>query len=299
MSLRVTPRTAMRTAMEGLNASLDRTTTLQEQLSSSRQINRPSDSPIGTVSAMQMRSDIRRADQFGRNANDGLSWLGIADNTLTAMNDTIGRVRELTIQGMNASMDAGSRANIAAEITTLRDTLVGQANAKYLDRPIFAGNAGSVLAYDPTTTTFSGSAGDLIERRVAPNLKVRVNLTGPEIFGPDGAGAAGNLFQVVNQIATDLVSNPSALGTDLNALDARSSSLQNRLGEVGAKYNQVEGMKSRADDQMTALQGSLSDIENVDLPKTITDLQLQDVAYQAALAATAKVIQPSLVDFLR
>jgi flagellar hook-associated protein 3 FlgL len=289
----------MRTAMEGLNASLDRTTTLQEQLSSSRQINRPSDSPIGTVSAMQMRSDIRRADQFGRNANDGLSWLGIADNTLTAMNDTIGRVRELTIQGMNASMDAGSRANIAAEITTLRDTLVGQANAKYLDRPIFAGNAGSVLAYDPTTTTFSGSAGDLIERRVAPNLKVRVNLTGPEIFGPDGAGAAGNLFQVVNQIATDLVSNPSALGTDLNALDARSSSLQNRLGEVGAKYNQVEGMKSRADDQMTALQGSLSDIENVDLPKTITDLQLQDVAYQAALAATAKVIQPSLVDFLR
>jgi flagellar hook-associated protein 3 FlgL len=292
----------MRTAMEGLNASLDRTTTLQEQLSSSRQINRPSDSPIGTVSAMQMRSDIRRADQFERNANDGLSWLGIADNTLTAMNDTIGRVRELTLQGMNASMDAGSRANIAAEIKTLRDTLVGQANAKYLDRPIFAGNAGSILAYDPTTTTFNGSAGDLVERRVAPNLKVRVNLTGPEIFGPDGAGAAGNLFQVVNQIATDLTSGAftvSSLQTDLGALDARSASLQNRLGEVGAKYNQVEGMKARANDLMTALQGSLSDIENVDLPKTITDLQLQDVAYQAALAATAKVIQPSLVDFLR
>jgi flagellar hook-associated protein 3 FlgL len=43
----------------------------------------------------------------------------------------------------------------------------------------------------------------------------------------------------------------------------------------------------------------VSDVEDIDLPKTISDMQLQQVAYQAALAAGAKVVQPSLVDFLR
>lgn len=48
-----------------------------------------------------------------------------------------------------------------------------------------------------------------------------------------------------------------------------------------------------------ALRGSLAQVENIDLPKTIVELQMQQVAYQAALGATAKVIQPTLLDFLR
>ena len=40
-------------------------------------------------------------------------------------------------------------------------------------------------------------------------------------------------------------------------------------------------------------------MENADLPKTVVDLQMQQVAYQASLGATARVMQPSLLDFLR
>ena len=205
MSTRITPRTTQQTALDNLTANLSRMATLQEQLASGKSLNRPSDSPIQTVEAMQYRSDIRRNDQFQRNASDGLNWLGMADNTLTSMLSVIGRVRELTLQGMNGSTDAVQRGNIAAEVTSLRDTLIGMANTKYLDRPIFAGNAGGTAAYDPSGTFINpGSTGDVIERRIGPNQKVRVNLTGPEVFGTDGVGAAGNLFQSVNQIADDL-----------------------------------------------------------------------------------------------
>ena len=38
---------------------------------------------------------------------------------------------------------------------------------------------------------------------------------------------------------------------------------------------------------------------SLDLPRTIVDLQMQEVAYKAALGATARVVQPSLLDFLR
>ena len=298
-SIRATPRSTMQIALDNLTTNLDKMSSLQEQLSSGKALNRPSDSPIQTVQAMQYRSDIRRNDQFQRNAGDGLNWLGMADNTLTSMLQTVGRVKELVLQGMNGSTDAVQRGNIAQEVIALRDTLVGQANTKYLDRPIFAGNSNATGAYDATTLTFVGSANDLIERRVAPNQKVRVNLTGPEVFGPDGAGANGNLFQVVDQIATDLQSNPAALAADSNALASATVNLENQLGAVGARYNQVDGMKTRAEDQQVTLKNGLSDVENIDLPKTIVDLQLQEIAYKSALSATSRVIQPSLLDFLR
>ena len=297
MSLRVTPRTAQRIAISGMEANLDRMVKLQEQMASGKAINRPSDSPITTVSAMQYRSDIRRNEQFSRNANDGLNWLGIADETLTGLMTTVGRVRELVIRGKNASMGPSERANIAAEVNTLKDTLVGLANVRYLDRPIFAGNEDAENAY-ADSGAFLGSADDLIERRVGPNLKVRVNVTGPELFGVEN-GTDGNLFEIVEKIASDLTGDPASLDADLDLIDERVSDLQNQLGSIGARYNQVEGMRERAESMNVTLTNGLSEIENIDLPRTIVDLQLQEVAYQAALAATARVIQPSLVDFLR
>ena len=297
MSLRVTPRTAQRIAMSGMEANLDRMVKLQEQMASGKQINRPSDSPITTVSAMQYRSDIRRNEQFTRNANDGLNWLGIADETVTNLMTVVGRVRELVIRGKNGSMGQSERANIAAEVQTLKDTLVGYANVRYLDRPIFAGDAQVDNAYAPDGQ-FLGSANDAVERRVGPNLKVRVNVTGPEIFGT-GNGVDGNLFEVVQKIADDLLTRPGDLDADLELIDARVADVQNQLGSIGARYHQVESMRERAEATNVTLTNGLSEIENIDLPKTIVDLQLQEVAYQSALAATARVIQPSLVDFLR
>jgi len=284
-------------AIDGLTKSLTKTAKLQEQLASGKALNRPSDSPIATVSAMQYRSEVRRTEQFQRNADDGTNWLRIADNTLTGTLDTVGRVRELLIRGMNGNLGPTERSNIAQEVAALKDTLVGQANTKYLDRPIFAGNSGTPEAYDPNGV-FLGSPNDAIERRVGPGLKVRVNVTGPEVFGVAN-GVDGNLFEQVQKIVNDLQSNPAGLDGDLANLDNLTVGIQNQLGGIGARYNQVDAMKQRAADLQTTLANGLSEVENVDLPRTIVDLQLQEVAYQSALSATAKVIQPSLLDFLR
>ena len=75
--------------------------------------------------------------------------------------------------------------------------------------------------------------------------------------------------------------------------------VQGGLSTVGARYNQVEQMRQTADDRVLNLTTQLSNVEDIDLPKTITDLQLQQTSYQVALAAAAKVVQPSLIDFLR
>ena len=100
-------------------------------------------------------------------------------------------------------------------------------------------------------------------------------------------------------VAAHLRSGDSAaLSDDLGALDERLGAITNELATVGARYHQVESLRDRADGELITLRSSLSEVEDIDLPKTIVDLQLQEVAYKSALSATARVIQPSLMDFL-
>src|SRR5437764_13831697 len=108
---------------------------------------------------------------------------------------------ELTIQGVNAALTVKKRTAIANEIYTLRQGLIGMANTKYLDRPIFGGtvsNAGSAtVAYD-TNGNYLGDNGQ-VNRNIAPGVQVTVNVNGPQVFG---SGAAG-LFTVLDKISQD------------------------------------------------------------------------------------------------
>jgi flagellar hook-associated protein 3 FlgL len=85
----------------------------------------------------------------------------------------------------------------------------------------------------------------------------------------------------------------------LTSLDATAVGVKNGLATVGARTNQLQRMRQAADDAVLNVSKTLSDVEDIDLPQTITELQLQQTAYQAALAAGCPVVQPSLIDFLR
>jgi flagellar hook-associated protein 3 FlgL len=303
-AFRITNRSINRTVMDGLQTNLGRMQRLQEQLSSGRAVSRPSDSPVSTVSAMQYRSQLRQVEQHARNAQDGLSFLGMTDQTLTGMIGDAGRVRQLVLAGLNGTASGAEREALAAEVDSLRSGLLDAANSKYLDRPLFAGTANVPTAYDRVTGAFLGNAGDetdpgatgKVERSIAPGVSVRVNVTGPEVFGTNGE----DLFSVLADVSAHLrAGDTAALGADLSKLDDRLLTIQNQLAKVGARYHQVETMRDRAENDKITLTHGLSEVEDIDLPKTIVDLQLQEVAYNAALSATARVIQPSLLDFLR
>ena len=298
-AFRITQRTVSNTMLAGLQANLGRMQKLQEQLSSGKQVSRPSDSPVKTVEAMQFRSGIRRTEQHVRNADDGLALLGTTDSALTDSLNMTRRVRDLTLQGMNDTMNPQAREAIATEIDTLREGLLGMANSRYLDRPIFGGNTNSADAYDPTGA-FVGDAGK-VTRTVAPGVAVEANVNGPDVFGKDGEDS--HLFTVLKNISAAMRGATNDLHADLDAglknLDVATDRVITTLGQVGARFNRVETMRNAATDQLLTLTTSLSEAEDIDLPKTIVELQMQEVAYKAALGATARVVQPSLLDFLR
>jgi flagellar hook-associated protein 3 FlgL len=284
--------------MAGLQSNLGRLQSLQEQLSSGRQINRPSDNPAGTVSAMQFRSEIARTTQYQRNCEDGLGWLGTADDILTSALEPMNRVRSLVMSGISGAASSESREALATEIDQLRENLLAVANTRYLGRPVFGGTTSNSEAYVKDTPTgamvYNGDSGNVM-RSIATNTTVAVNLQHDDVFGPAGS----DVFSLLAQISNDLRTNPAGLSADLNAVDVASKRMQNALAEVGSRYHRVESMKLAAEASLVSLTTGLTDTESIDLPKTILDLKMQEVAYQAALGATARIIQPSLVDFLR
>lgn len=292
---RVTERSISATVLNNLQNNITKIGSIQERMSSGKQISKASDNPGGTVSSMQFRSDKAAQQQYSRNADDGLGWLGAADTALASMVERVNRVRDLTLQGVSTGNygSADSREALATEVDDIRDALVNLANTAYTNRPVFGGTTAGTQAYD-LSGTYLGDDGTVV-RTVGDNTKVRVDIDGPTAFGT----GSEQLFSVLKDIADNMRDNPGNLGASLDSLDKASGNLRAAQASVGARYNQITQMQQIAEDRVLSLTTQQSNVEDIDLPMTIMELQLQQTAYQAALAATAKVIQPSLVDFLK
>lgn len=296
---RVTHQTVQRSTLANLQLNLDRMARLQGKLSGGRVITKPSDDPTGTAQAMQLRADKRMTEQAGRNAADGAAWLTTIDGALTTSVASLRRARDLTVQGGNGAMNAQARDAIALEIEGMRDAILAQANTTYLGRSVFAGtsNAGSAFTATPGTPPtygWQGTPGASVERRLAPDAVVRVDVDGTAAFGAPGS----TVFEVLDRIAADLRAGVN-VSQHLTAIDTRMEAMLGELAGVGTRHKQVMDAQRGIEKSLMDLKGSIAEVEDIDFAAVIVELQSQEVAYQAALGATSRVLQPSLMDFLR
>ncbi len=290
---RVTQHSIARRTTSNMQATLARLQEVQEQISANKRITKVSDDPVSAASALKLRSSVDRNTQIDRNIADATAWLNTADDALNGVVTQIHRARDLAIQSQNGALSQTERDAIATELDKIRDTMLGLANAQYAGRSVFAGTANNA-AYD-SSGNFLGTSG-AVERTVAPGVRVQVNVAGDVAFGAAGS----DVFTAVNNIATAVrAGNSNNIDAALTNLDTRTANLQSSIAEIGARSRRIDTMKDRNDSDGITLKQDLSAAEDLDLPKAILEMQLRSVAYQAALQTTAKVIQPTLVDFLR
>lgn len=292
--IRVTQNMVTNRSLTSLQAGLDRLAQTQEKLSTGKNLNRPSDSPTDATTSMKIRVQLAETQQHVRNAQNGLGWLDVTDTTLSGMADNLRRVSELALQGANASITGTTSAALATEVAQIREGLLAQANTTYLDRPIFGGVTSGTQAFDATGTYVGADAP--VQRSVADGVKVRIDVSGTTVVGPNGA----NLFDDLAALESALrLGDKAAIQAGIAAITDRQRAVSDAQAAVGASYNRVDAAERKGQDALVTLRSALSEVEDTDLPKAMVDLQMHEVAYQAALASTARVMQPSLVDFLR
>lgn len=294
-TMRVTQNMLTDRSVSSLQLGLSRLAKVQEQISTGRVLNRPSDSPTQTTAAMRIRSSIADQTQYVRNAEDGIGWLGTVDQTLAGMSDQVRRARELGLQGASSGTTSqAAREALATEVEQIREGLVAAGNTTYLGRPIFGGVTPGATAFD-ASGAYVGVPGQ-VNRTIADGVKVRVDVAGTDVVGPDGA----SLFDDLDALVVSLrAGDATGIRAGLGALEGRLDDLGSVRATAGARYSRIEQAAQRGRDAVLDLTTSLSEIENTDLPRAMVDLKMQEVAYQAALASTARVMQPSLLDFLR
>jgi flagellar hook-associated protein 3 FlgL len=310
MITRTTTNLMMQAAQRNLKSNMQELARLQEQATSQKAITRPSDDPTATGDSLRIRAEQRASEQYGRNIDDGLGWLTTIDSTLATTTGLMNRVRDLTAQGANDSNSPASRAAIAAELAGLKDELLGQANTKYLGRTVFAGNSDGGAAYSasyiyappappaippavpPVPPIDLGS----VDRRIGGGSgdTLRVDADGRSVFGE----GATSVFALIDTIVTELNGGIN-VGSRLSDIDTHMTAIREQQAVVGTRHAQILRAEEAHMEKKVSLEGQRAAIEDVDLAEVILDLKLQEVAYQSALAVTARVLQPTLMDFLR
>lgn len=288
---RVTQRSMSTATMQGLNAQLAKNQRLQEQLSSGKAITKPSDDPAAVQATMQLRSQKAMDTQYLRNIDDAEGRLNLADGALTDLTSQIRRAQEVLVRSRNAVVNGESATAIRAELEEIGKSVVDTYNTQWLGRPIFAGTAQGSTAVNTDDRTYTGNDQPTVAR-VSRNVELRVDVGGR-------AAGADVLPGLLERAATNVTDDPASTAADLDELASVLSTVLRALGDVGARGAQLQTTRANVTDEQLDYTTRISEKEDVDLPKTIIDLQSSQTAYQAALHASAKIMQTSLLDFLR
>ncbi|MGZ0069246.1 flagellin N-terminal helical domain-containing protein [Microbacterium arborescens] len=293
MISRVTSQTLAQSALRNLQSGLNDLSRLQNQATSQRAFAAPSDDPAAASAALDLHAAQHRNAQYARNIGDGLTWVTTVDNAISASTSLLGRARDLTLRGANSgALDANAREAIALELETIADELFAQANTTLLGRSVFAGTTeGSAFAAD---FTFAGVPGSEVRRRVADGETVRVDASGAEVFG----SGEDSVFALIGSIVADLRGGADVRGR-IDQIDDRMNAMLGVQGTVGARQNQIMRAKDAAADATVSLEAQRAAVEDIDSVEVLVALKSQELVYQSALAVTARVMQPTLMDFLR
>jgi flagellar hook-associated protein 3 FlgL len=287
--------------ISNLDKLADDMRTLNETISSGRKYTTLSDDPVSLISALEIRSIINETKQYERNVTYGISWTDSAEIALRQTDEIQSRAREIAVQMASATQSAATRASAAVEVGHLIEQMVALGNSQVAGEYIFSGQKTNIspFTYDSVagTVTYNGDEND-IDIRVGRNNSATINKNGKDAFMDDDE--TSNLFTYLIDLKEALEGNDvSGIQDSLGNLSDAADYINEKIADFGAKRNKLDMKKYIYAELQLSNTERLSDIEDTDLAEAILNLKTKEVAYQAALTAASKVMQLSLVDFMR
>jgi flagellar hook-associated protein 3 FlgL len=280
--------------MKNLNDNRERLNKYNNQLSTGKKFSLPSDDPTGVATSMDLSSTIEQNKQNIRNLDEGIGWSESTDASLGQMTKVLQRTRELASRGANGSLSKTDRQAVADEVHQLRENVVEIANTSYNDRYIFSGQKTKIAPYNGITGAASDYNGDngKIERQISSGSKLQINQSGENF---------ADILDSLENLETDLRNNDaeSISNNRIGELDKNLDTILQMRSENGARQKRMQMTKNRLEDDKVKFEKLLSKNEDVDIAETIMDLKMSENVYRAALSSGGRIIQPSLVDFIK
>lgn len=320
--MRITNRYMTNTLINSIQKNMGAIARSQEQLGSGRRLLRPSDDSNVMGQFLAIKSGLSYIEQYNRNIDDGLSYLDMSDVSMGTLGDILSRAAEYANQAANDTYNPNDRIAIAEQIDKMIDQVVDLANSTVGGKYIYAGTKNSTPPFqrDGDKIIYSGDTNE-IRREVLAGTAYRIDSPGitvagaPGVFGSgddngdgtynvcDGAAvpAAGTgVFQALFDLRNTLYNNDTAgIQNSMGKMQQEMDALLGYRVQVGARANHFETLQGMLLDQELKLTENLKNIEGADMARLSIEYGQQLLSYEASLAAGAKILQTSLLDFLR
>ncbi len=304
--IRVTSRMLVDRALTDLAYQTRRILALQEQLSTGQRVNRPSDDPLNARRAISAQSMIAQNEQYIKNITTIRPYLNETETSITTTLEIVQRARELAIQGRNTTNAQLQRDQIATEVNQLIEALLKESNHQTNGRYIFGGTVTTTAPFQETrnangeitAVTYNGN-DELINIEIMEGTQVVANLTGREVFLQTSTQST-NIFQTLISLRDDLRSgNFAGIEQRIQEANYAISQLSLGLAKTGAISKRLDTTEENLRNAIIEFRRVISDSIDADLAEVIVNLNTQTNAYQAALNSASRVLQPSLLDYLR
>ncbi len=321
--MRVTNKMLSESFLRDMRINLKNMQVLQGQMSSGKEISKPSDNPFKVSRAMMLKTDINKNEQYKTNIKDTINYLDTTDTALGQAGNVLQRVRELLIASGNAAYGSSERSAIKDEINEKISEMAQILNTNFDGSYVFGGSRGTSkpMGTDKVagnTELFLADrdgfriSNDQEEAMIGKKLSVEIsqgvtmeyNVTATELLNfKNSDGEEVSLTEVFKNITTHLGSGNEQDTLELTEGDLEdvTNAIDNLLrirAEVGAKQNRMDSAKERNEDETFNMTELLSETEDIDITEKVMEYSMAQTIYQAALQTSAKVIQRSLIDYL-
>jgi flagellar hook-associated protein 3 FlgL len=302
--MRVSNQSLANQVQENVQQAFRRLAETQESISSGKRINRLSDDPFGAARAIDLGSFAASLDQYKKNIDSALPFLNQTDAVLGQVDDVLARTKELALAMANGTLSSQDRASAAVEVHQLFLRLVALGNAKLDGRYLFAGfaNGTAPFAEAAGVVTYNGDGGE-IKIQADNSTDVAINLSGDKLFQGVGVAGGTDLFDTLADLETALNANDvggvNGITTQSGRLDKSIDQVSSFRTEIGSRLDTLNTASAGLEVMKLRTTEMRSKIEDIDALKVYSDFALLQQAYQAALQSSARVIQPSILDFFR
>lgn len=278
---------------------------LQEQIATGRKILKPSDDPVGSAKALQLKQAANINKQYSDNRQAAIRNLSAEETTLNSVTDTLLSVKSTMVSAGNASFSNAERNFLAMDVRAALDQLIGLANTKDGEgNYIFSGYQSQDPAFVKTATgaTYQGDNQQRL-LQVSVSRQMEVADTGASVFQAGG----NDIFQALTDLAT-LLETPitdaasaaafsSGLATAQNSLDTGLDNVLTTRAMVGTRLNELDALEEFGEELKLQYSQSLSAVEDLDYAKALSDVSQQQIILEAAQKSFVRTSGLSLFNF--
>jgi len=289
----------------GIQGSLAKT---QEQLSTGKQVNKPSDAPDKASLITRLHSEMTRQASYQGNLDAVNIRLKAQETALTKTSDVMYRFKELAVQAANDTLSNADRNTISMEMTQLREQILSMANSQDSNgNYLFAGSRVSQAPFAEDAKGRVVYQGDQ-SRMMVPvgdNRRMSLNIPGSDAFvrlvRDDGKGnrVGVGFFQALADMVDSVknIDRPN-IQRGIKELDAMQQSISYATARVGTDMNVVDSQGAVLDEITLRLKTTLSDVQDLDYTEAITKMNKDQLALEAAQSSFAKISKLTLFSYI-